>query len=137
MIPNKKLTGERSQTDQCFRKRTLCILLLVRFKSRSWRGELDKTLCDKVCQWLATGRWFPPITPVSSTNKAERHDKTKTAPMCGFKVSSQNIMLTSVWTPTNLRIDHTVSLLMNCLSKVSLSSFRLRFSAFDNWKKTI
>jgi hypothetical protein len=27
------------------------------------------TLCDKVCQWLAAGRWFPPGTPVSSTNK--------------------------------------------------------------------
>ena len=25
-------------------------------------GALDTTLCDKVCQWLATGRWFsPPI----------------------------------------------------------------------------
>ena len=24
------------------------------------RGVLDATLCDKVCQWLATGRWFPP-----------------------------------------------------------------------------
>jgi hypothetical protein len=44
-------------------------------------------------------------------------------------------MLTSVWTPTNLRIDHTVSLLTNCLSKLSFSSFRLPFSAFDNWKK--
>jgi hypothetical protein len=25
------------------------------FKFRSWRGVLDTTLCDKVCQWLATG----------------------------------------------------------------------------------
>ena len=31
------------------------------------------TLCDKVCQWLATGRWFSPDTPVSSTNKTGRH----------------------------------------------------------------
>ena len=22
------------------------------------RGALDTTLCDKVCQWLATDRWF-------------------------------------------------------------------------------
>ena len=28
------------------------------FESHSWRGVLDTTLCDKVCQWLATGRWF-------------------------------------------------------------------------------
>jgi transposase len=32
------------------------------------------TLCDKVCQWLATGRWFSPSPPVSSTNKTDRHD---------------------------------------------------------------
>ena len=24
------------------------------------RGVLDIILCDKVCQWLATGRWFSP-----------------------------------------------------------------------------
>ena len=35
------------------------------------------TLCDKVCQWLATGRWFSPGTPVSSTNKTDRHDITE------------------------------------------------------------
>ena len=35
------------------------------FKSHSWRGILDTTLCDKVCQLLATGRWFSPGTPVS------------------------------------------------------------------------
>ena len=32
------------------------------------------TLCDKVCQWHATGPWFSPCTPVSSTNKTDRHD---------------------------------------------------------------
>ena len=37
-------------------------------------GVLDTTLCDKVCQWLATGRCFSPGTPVSSTNKTDRHD---------------------------------------------------------------
>ena len=31
-------------------------------------------LCDKVCQWLATGQWFSPRPPVSSTNKPDRHD---------------------------------------------------------------
>ena len=32
------------------------------------------TLCDKVCQWLATGRWFSPGPPVYSTKKTDRHD---------------------------------------------------------------
>jgi hypothetical protein len=27
------------------------------------------TSCDKVCQWLASGRWFSPGTPVSSKIK--------------------------------------------------------------------
>jgi hypothetical protein len=35
------------------------------------RGLLDTTLCDKVCQWLAAGRWISPGTPGSSTNKTE------------------------------------------------------------------
>ena len=46
-------------------------LLLVRW------GILDTTLCDKVCQWLATGRWFSPGTLVSSPNKIDRHDITE------------------------------------------------------------
>ena len=46
----------------------------------SWRGVLDTdtTLCDKVCQSLATGRWFSLSAPVSSTNTADRHDIAKT-----------------------------------------------------------
>ena len=35
------------------------------------------TLCDKVCQWLTTGRWFSPGPPVSSTNKTDCHDITE------------------------------------------------------------
>jgi hypothetical protein len=35
------------------------------------------TLCDKVCQWLATGSWFSPGPPVSSINKTDRHDITE------------------------------------------------------------
>ena len=35
------------------------------------------TLCDKVCQWLAAGLWFSPGTPVSSTNKTDRHNITE------------------------------------------------------------
>ena len=49
--------------NQCLSPLTLC-----EFKSRWWWGVLDTTLCNKVCQWLATGWWFSPGTPVSSTN---------------------------------------------------------------------
>ena len=47
------------------------------FKSCSWWGVLDTTLCDKASQWLATGRWFYPGTPVSSINKTDRHKITE------------------------------------------------------------
>jgi hypothetical protein len=40
-------------------------------------GVLDTILCDKVCQWLATGQWFSPGTPVSSINQTDRHDITE------------------------------------------------------------
>jgi hypothetical protein len=35
------------------------------------------TLCDKICQWLATGRWFSPSSPIFTTNKADSHDITE------------------------------------------------------------
>jgi hypothetical protein len=31
-------------------------------------------LCDQVCLWLATGRWFSRDFPVSSTNETDHHD---------------------------------------------------------------
>ena len=37
-------------------------------------GVLDTTLCDKVCSWLAAGRWFSPATPVPSTNITDPYD---------------------------------------------------------------
>jgi hypothetical protein len=40
-------------------------------------GVLDTTLCDKVCQWFATGQWFSPSAPVSFTNKTDNHDITE------------------------------------------------------------
>jgi hypothetical protein len=53
--------------------------LSCEFESRSWRGVLDSTLCDKVCQLLETGRWFSQDTPVSSTNKTgtDHHNITE------------------------------------------------------------
>jgi hypothetical protein len=41
---------------------------------RVLRGVLDTTLCDKVCQELAAGRWF---SPVFFTNKSDRHNITE------------------------------------------------------------
>ena len=38
--------------------------------------ELYTALCDKVCQWLAAGGFFPG-TPVAFTNKTDCHDITE------------------------------------------------------------
>jgi len=57
--------------NQCLSPLTFWIRIPLR------RGVLDITLCDQVCQWLATGRWFSPGTPVSSTNETDRHDITE------------------------------------------------------------
>jgi hypothetical protein len=35
------------------------------------------TICDKVCQLLATGRWFSSVPPASPTNITDRHDITE------------------------------------------------------------
>ena len=48
------------------------LMLWVRFPIRA-----RCTTCDKVCQWIATSRWFSPGPPVSSTNKTDRHPKSK------------------------------------------------------------
>ena len=52
--------------DQCLSPLMLWVWISIR--------AMCTTLCDKVCQWLATGRWFSPVPPVSFTNKTDRHD---------------------------------------------------------------
>ena len=54
------------QCNQCLSPLTLWVWILLR------RGVLNTTLCDKVCQWFATGQCFFPGTSVSSTNKIDR-----------------------------------------------------------------
>ena len=41
--------------------------LSCEFAPHSWRGVLDKTLCDKVCQRLATDLWISLGTSISAT----------------------------------------------------------------------
>jgi len=49
-----------------------CLLPLMVWVRISIRTRCT-TLCDKVCQWLATGRWFYAGPPVSSTKKTGRY----------------------------------------------------------------
>ena len=60
---------------------------------------LDTTVCDKICQCLATGQRFSPDPPVSSKNKTDRHDITEIL----LKVVLNTIKQTNK--PTNLSLN--------------------------------
>jgi hypothetical protein len=67
------------------------------------RGELDTTLCDIVCQWLATYRWFSPGIPVSSTNITDRH---------GITDKLLRVSLTTIYQPCHLFYCMNTSILL-------------------------
>ena len=50
----KQIVGASLSYGGCINK----TLILIEFESHSWRGVLNTTLCDKICQRLATGRCF-------------------------------------------------------------------------------
>ena len=50
------------------------------------------TLCDRVCQWLAAGRWFSPGIPIFSSNKTDLHDIAEIL----LKVALSSINLTLI-----------------------------------------
>ena len=52
--------------------------------------RINTTLWDKFCQWFVADRWFSSCTPVSSTNKTDRHDITKVL----LKVALNTLTLT-------------------------------------------
>ena len=51
---------------------------------------LDTILCDKVCQWLAAGRWIVTGTSGSATNKTDRYNVTEIL----LKVALNTVILT-------------------------------------------
>jgi hypothetical protein len=66
------------------------------FEFHSWRGVLDTALRDKVCQWLAIGRWFFPGTPVSPTIKSDHHDITEIL----LKKHYRTVYMYMLWYPS-------------------------------------
>ena len=79
----------------------LCNQCLSPLKLWVWiplrQGVLDTTLCNKVCQWLATGRMFSPSTPVSSTNKTDHHDITEILLKVAFNTINPNQSSYTTW----------------------------------------
>ena len=65
---------DRHEEAKSYVRQILIDLLSCEFECRSWRGVLYTTVCDKVCQCLATDRWF---SLISSTNKTDHYDITQ------------------------------------------------------------
>jgi hypothetical protein len=63
------------------------LMLWVRISIRA----MCTTLCDKVCQWLTTGRWFFPVPRFPPPIKTDRHDITEIL----LKVASNAIKQTN------------------------------------------
>ena len=91
------------------------------FKPRSWRGVLETTLCCKVCQWLATGRFFSLGTTVTSTNKTNCHDITEIL----LKVVLNTVKHQTIWKLHWMEITATtVSFLVKMLVLVEDMCFK-------------
>jgi hypothetical protein len=86
------------------------LMLWVRIPLR-W-GVLDTTLCDKVCQWFAAGRWFSQVLLVSSTNKTDHHDITEIL----LKVMWNTIKPTNLNTLNEINYDKDILVYLNTLN---------------------
>jgi hypothetical protein len=87
------------------------------FELHSWRGVLDTTLCDKVCQWLTTGWWFSPGPPFSSTNKTDRHDINEIL----LKVALNNINQPVSYILFSLKCISYILFSLKCISYILFS----------------
>jgi hypothetical protein len=80
------------------------------------------TLCDKVCQWITTGRWFSSGALVSSTNKTDRHNITEIL----LKVALYTIKQTNnLWKCGIQRIYLFKHILRICESNLGMEGFRI------------
>jgi len=88
----------------------------------------------KVCQWLATGRWFSPGTPVSSTNKTDLHDITdiflqvalNTIAHNPFEILIKELLLYLLWIINN-------NFLIQFLGELHLYQRWLLFQRPNSW----
>ena len=86
------------------------LILWVQISSR----EKCTTLCDKVCQWLVTGRWFSPGPSVSSTNKTYCQDITEILLKVAINIIKQTNKHTILKISTLLFKLELVDLLVTC-----------------------
>ena len=101
------------------------LMLWVRISIRA----RSTTLCDKICQYLATGQWFSPGPPVSSTNKTDHHDITEIL----LKVALNIMKQTARHIPIKLRASMKIVTIIfpNSLPQIDLKSYDLFVIFFD------
>jgi hypothetical protein len=82
---------------------TYAISAYIQWSSKPVHGEVYSIqhLCDKVCQWLETGRWFSPGTLVSSTNKTDCHNITEILMKVGLNTISHHTPKLHLDSPKN------------------------------------
>ena len=102
------------------------LMLWVRTPLR-W-GVLDTTLCDKICQWLVTGQWFFPGTPVSSNNKTDSHDIAEILLKVALNTINPNLVVVffpdqSTKIYPEIQITRRPSLWCTCTSRDSKRSY--------------
>ena len=85
--------------DQCLSPLVLWVKISIRARCT--------TLWFKVCQWLATGLWFSPGPPVSTTNKTDHHDITKIL----LKVALNTIKQTNTHRGYNIYIFYKMNMM--------------------------
>ena len=85
------------------------------------------TLCDKVCPWLATGRWFSPGLSVSPANKSDRHEITEIL----LKVALSTIKQTNTYDMLEWN-DMSMKIRCNILSFVDCRSFCVLVLKYTN-----
>ena len=91
------------------------------------------TLCDKVCHWLATGRWFP---PVSTANKTNRHGITETLLKVALTPSNkQTDILSRSWHPSIYLVwFHFISAVVYQNNWCSLLKYTARLHLNDKYR---
>ena len=114
----------KSYYGMCFYYIILHFFYICFCVSCSWLGVLDTTLCNKVCQWLATGLWFSPGTPVSSANKTDCHGIAEIllkVMWYNFKQEDKKLN-TNLWTISKLFRSHLGSYLIRLLATFVLGN---------------
>jgi hypothetical protein len=98
--------------NQCLVPQMMGVRILIRARCT--------TVCDKVCQWLATGLWLSLGPPVSSTNKTDCHDISE--------------ILSNTIKQTNKQTKHCYHLTHVCHNETNyIDTFLSSYSCVSQW----